>query len=54
LHKSKNENVKKLITFLDRAAKEKRFTEDGAHLIVRNAVQAVCSIKNIRPDVHQP
>nr|CAG4637235.1 EOG090X0AMT [Ceriodaphnia reticulata]SVE73104.1 EOG090X0AMT [Ceriodaphnia reticulata] len=54
LKKSKSLKVHTLLQFLDRAALEKRFTVAGSAKIVNNTVQTICSIKNIRPDVHQP
>lgn len=54
LKNSKSVKVQTLLQFLDRAALEKRFTAAGSAKIVNNTVQTICSIKNIRPDVHQP
>nr|CAG4634965.1 EOG090X0AMT [Alona affinis] len=54
LRRSRSEKVKKLLQFLDRAAEEKRFIDNGAPVIISNTVETICSIKNIRPEVHQP
>lgn len=51
---SKNVKMKKLIEFLNRATAEKKLTENNQSVIVNNAVQAIYSIKGIRPEVHQP
>ena len=54
LHKSKNEQIQRLVLFLNRAASDKLFGTANMPTIVNNAVQAVNQIKCIRPDVHQP
>nr|CAG4646461.1 EOG090X0AMT [Macrothrix elegans] len=54
LRKSKSEKIKKLLEFLDRAASEHRFSSPASNTIVKNSIDAVCSIKCIRPNVHQP
>jgi len=51
---TKNEKLKKLVEFLNRAATEKKFSEDSLSIIINNAVQGIYSIKGIRPEVHQP
>nr|CAG4649558.1 EOG090X0AMT [Scapholeberis mucronata]SVE93786.1 EOG090X0AMT [Scapholeberis mucronata] len=54
LSKSKNKKIKKLSEYLERAVSEKRFNQTGSNKIISNTVETICSIKNIRPDVHQP
>nr|CAG4647275.1 EOG090X0AMT [Megafenestra aurita]SVE92557.1 EOG090X0AMT [Megafenestra aurita] len=55
LRNSKSVKVKTLLQYLDRAAIENRFsTPVSAAKIISNTVQTICSIKNIRLDVHQP
>nr|CAG4650365.1 EOG090X0AMT [Sida crystallina] len=54
LLKSKNDQLQRLVQFLNRAAVEKRFGTSNMPTIVSNAVQAVYQIKMIRPEVHQP